>query len=466
VAALADGQWELDGLAFGNGTLIRVQQVSWDPGSMTVQDAPVVQGDGVRFGADTLPAMSLTVTGVIAAGNGQGGPALDLYEQLAAAWLNEDVRAAPGAYSTLRIRYPGSPGTRAVFGRGRRIAPTLGTVRQGVLGWVGQFDCASPYFYPDADSTMILTMLPSDITGVANIHNRLLNPTFDADVSNWAVSGLAIAYDAAHFHTAAGSARLTPPGAVAGVYTSGNCDNTDLVNPSRAYTFAAWVLAPTALSVPVQAQIAWFGAGGAPLGTTAGALVSPPAGAWTLVTATGNPPASSVTLDPRIAYPGTAAAADVVYLDDAAFIENIGGIAPPVTPPVILGGTADTANAAVVAGPSGYTGPGARAAWPVITITGPVTNPIIAYPAAGVSVKLQAAVPAGMTATIDTRPWQRSVTRSDGASLAGALRGNLLRDMALQPGSTAIRFSGQDPTGTARATITWRTPSATIGGST
>ena len=467
MAALADGQYELDGgLLFGNGTLIRVREVSWDPGSMTVQDAPVVQGDGVRMGVDTLPLMSLTVTGVITAGNGQGGSALDLYEQLAAAWVNEDVRAAPGAFSTLRIRYPGSPGTRAVFGRGRRIAPTLGQVRQGLVGWVGQFDCASPYFYPDADSAVILTMVPSDIAGVANIHNRLANATFDADVSGWNASGLAVAYNAANFHTAAGSARLTPPGAVTGVYASGNCDNGDLVNLSRAYTFAAWVLAPSALSVPVQAQIAWLNVGGTVISTTAGALVSPPAGTWTLLTATGNPPGGAVTLDPRIAYPGTAAAADVVYLDDAAFIENIGGIAPPVTPPVVLGGTADAANTAVVAGPAGAGGPGVRAAWPVITIAGPVANPVVAYPASGVQVRLVATVPAGMTATIDTRPWQRSVTRSDGASLAGVLRGNPLRDLALQPGSTMIRFSGQDATGTARATITWRTPTGSIGGST
>lgn len=465
MAVLADGQYELDGLAFGNGTLIRVQQTSWDPGTMTVQDAPVVQGDGVRMGVDNLPVMALTVTGVIAAGNGQGGAALDLYEALAAAWLNEDVRAAPGAFSTLRIRYPGSPGTRAVFGRGRRIAPTLGTVKQGVIGWVGQFDCASPYFYPDADSTVILTMVPSDIAGVVNVHNRLLNATFDADVTQWNTSGLAIAYNAANFHTAAGSARLTPPGAVAGVYASGNCDNGDLVNPSRAYTFAVWVLAPATLSVPVQAQIAWLNSGGGLISTSAGALVSPPAGAWTLLTCTGNPPGGAVTLDPRITYPGTAAATDVVYADDAAFIENIGGIAPPVTPPVVLGGTADAANTAVVAGPSGSTGPGTRAAWPVITIAGPVANPIVAYPASGVQVRLTATIPAGMTATIDTRPWQRSVTRSDGASLAGVLRGNLLRDLALQPGSTVIRFSGQDATGTARCTIAWRTPSGSIGGS-
>ena len=457
-AVLADGQYELDeALVFGNGTTIRVAQVSWDPGSMNTQDAPVVQGDGVRMGADTLPAASLTITGVVVAGNGQGDAALDAYDQLAAAWLADGVRAAPGAYSLLRIRYPGSTGTRAVYGRGRKIAPTLGRVRQGLVDWVGQFDCASPWLYGDPPGTVTLTMMPSDIAGAANLHNRLVNPGFDADVSSWAGTGCALAWSSGVFHTAAGSLRLTPAGAVPGVFTSGNCDNADAVSPLRAYTLALWAMAPATLSVQVQAQIAWLNAGGAVIGTSAGPLTTLAAGTWTVLYAPGNPPAGAVTLDPRLAYAGTPAATDVVHVDDAALIENLGGIAPPVTPPVLLGGTAEAANVIANAGQ--------RRAWPVITITGPVTNPAVAY-MMGPVIRLQTAIPAGVTATIDTRPWVRSVTRSDGASLAGAVRGNPLRDLAVPACPTTVRFSGQDPTGTCRCTLTWRTVTGSIGGST
>jgi hypothetical protein len=464
MAPLADGQYELDGaLLFGNGTLIRVQQTAYDPGSPAVQDAAVVQGDGVRMGVDTMPITSITLTGIILAGNGQPGLALDTYEALAAAWMNEDIRAAPGAYSVLRIRYPGSPGTRSVFGRGRKIAPTLGSVRQGVIPFTAQFDCASPYFYTDGDSTLTLTMMPSDIAGVVNLHNRLLNTTFDADATQWQGTNCALAWNAANFHTAAGSLRVTPAGAVAGVYASGNLDNADLINPSRAYTLGLWALAPSPLSVQVQASIAWLNAGGAVISSAAGPLTTLPAGTWTFLPASGAPASGAVTADPRLVYAGSPAAADVVYLDDTAFIENIGGIAPPVTPPVVLGGTSDTANAAAVPG-GGQAG--ARQAWPVITFTGPVTNPQLAYPATGQYMRLQTTLPAGVTATIDTRPWQRTILRSDGASIAGTLRGNPLRDMALQPGTTPVRFSGQDATGTARCTVAWRSPSGSIGGST
>ncbi len=457
MAVLADGQFELDGsLLFGNGTLIRVQQVAYDPGSAATQDAPVVQGDGVRMGVDTMPALAITVTGVITAGNGNPGLALDTYETLAAAWMNERVRAVPGAYSILRLRYAGSPGTRAVYGRGRHIAPTLGAVRQGIVSWVAEFDCASPYFYADTDTTIVLTMMPSDVAGVVNVHNRYLNQSFDTDASNWQATNCALAWDASHFRTAAGSLKITPAGATPGVYASGNLDNSDLINTARAYTCGLWALAPSALTVPVSAAIGWYGASGL-IGTATGAPVTLAPGSWTFLAAPGSPPSGALTADPRLTYSGSPAAADIVYLDDAAFIENLGGIAPPVTPPVVLGGTGETAGATTLSG--------TRAAWPVFTITGPVTNPQVAYPATGQWMRLQTTLAPGQSATIDTRPWQRTVLRSDGASLAGSLRGNLLRDMALQPGLASIRFTGQDNTGTARCTITWRPPGGSIGGS-
>lgn len=459
MAVLADGQYELDGaLLFGNGTLIRVQSTAFDQsGALASQDTPVVAGDGTRMGYDTLGGMTISLTGVIIAGNGQPGLALDTYEALAAAWLNEQVRAVPGAYSVLRIRYPGSPGTRAVFGRGRKIAPVLGQVRQGLISWTADFDCASPYFYADGDSSLILTLIPSDIAGVVLLRNRCLNQTFDANVANWAGTGCALAWDGAQGRNAAGSMRVTPAGGVP-AYAAMGIDGGAAVSTSRAETAAVWVYAAGTLSVPVSAQIAWLNAGGGVISTTSGPAVVPAAATWTPLTCPGVPPSGTVTASPRLAYGGTPAAGDVVWADDAGFIDNIGGFAPPATPPLVLGGTADTANAAVNSS--------ARASWPVITFAGPVTNPQLAYPLAGKWLQLVTALAAGQTATVDTRPWQRSVLRNDGASLAGTVRGNLLRDLAFPAGSTVVRFSGQDPTGTCRCTVTWRPVTGSIGGST
>lgn len=460
MAVLAEGQYELDGtLLLGAGTTIAVQQTSIEPGTPAVQDAQVVMGDGVRMGADILPALALTITGVITAGEGQGAAALDTYEQLAAAWQDEATRAVPGAYQTLRIRYPGSAATRAVIGRGRKIAPTLGMVRHGLVPFVAQFDCASPYFYADADSSLVLGLLPADVSGQGVIHNRYANTAFAGNITGWQAVHGAAAYDAAHYHTAAGSVKITPTGGLTGVYASGDLDNDDLITAGRAYTNALWVLAPSSLSVQVQAAIAWLNSGGAVISTSSGPLATLTAATWTLLSAPGVPPAGTVRADPRLVYAGTPANTDITYLDDVAFTENLGGIAPPVTPPVVLGGTAETASTCA--------NPGRRRAWPVFTIAGPVSYPRITYPAAGPWVQLITSVPAGMTATIDTRPWQRSVLRSDGASLAGYLRGNPLRDLAFPAGATtSVRFSGQDPTGAARLSVTWRPVTGSIGGST
>lgn len=464
MAVLADGQYELDGaLLFGNQTPILVQQTAFDQSGggsgAATQDTPVVAGDGVRMGVDTLPAMTISLTGIIAAGNGQGGLALDTYEQLAAAWLNEQVRAIPGAYSTLRIRYPGSAGTRAVFGRGRKIAPVLGQVRQGLIGWTADFDCASPYFYQDGDSSLVLTLTPSDIAGAVLLRNRCLNQTFDANVSNWTGGGGAVlAWDGTQGHLSPGSMRVTPPGSSAGVYAAMGIDGSALVNLARADTMGVWVYAAGTLSVPVQCQIAWLNAGGSVISTAAGPAVIPAAATWTPLTAPGVPATGTVTASPRLAYAGTPAAGDIVWADDAGFIENIGGFAPPATPPIVLGGWSDTSNAAA--------NPSARAAWPVFTFAGPVTNPQVTYPFTGQWLMLATTLAVGQTATVDTRPWQRSVLRNDGASLAGAVRGNLLRDLAFPAGVTTVRFSGQDPTGTCRCTVTWRPVTGSIGGST
>lgn len=462
MAALADGQYELDGtLLFGNGTLIRVQHTEYDPGAMTTQDAAVINGDGVRMGTDVLAAATLTITGIITAGNGQASTALDLYDQLADAWLNEDLRAVPGAYSTLRIRYPGSAATRALFGRGRKIAPSLGQVRQGLIGFVAQFTCATPWFYGDTDQSLTLSMFPSDtgLAGQTQVHNRYLNPDFGTDAASWTGVNCALARDASRYHTAAGSLKITPTGGLSGVYASGNLDNGDLINTARAYTNALWVLAPATISVQVQASIAWLNAGGAVISSSTGAAATLAANTWTLLTAPGVPPSTAVRADPRLLYAGTPLAADVIYLDDTAFTENLGGIAPPVTPPVTLGGTAETA-----AGISNVAG--LRKAWPVFTITGPVSYPRITYTGLGPWVQLITSIAAGQYATIDTRPWVRSVLRSDGASLAGYLRGSTLSGLALPAGAqTQIRYSGQDPTGTSRLTLAWRTVTGSIGGS-
>lgn len=95
-------------------------------------------------------------------------------------------------------------------------------------------------------------------------------------------------------------------------------------------------------------------------------------------------------------------------------------------------------------------------AWPVITFHGPVAHPEVTWLATRTSLRLAEELAYDQSATIDTRPWARTALRSDGASLAGALTGPRLADLALPPGGTEVSFRGQDPTGRAACTIAAR----------
>lgn len=99
---------------------------------------------------------------------------------------------------------------------------------------------------------------------------------------------------------------------------------------------------------------------------------------------------------------------------------------------------------------------GDASTWPAIRIDGPVEQPTIGYVESGVEVRLDTTLAADQHVVIDTRPWARTVLRGDGASMAGALRGARLAELALPVGQTTVRFSGVDLTGQAAATVSWR----------
>lgn len=119
-------------------------------------------------------------------------------------------------------------------------------------------------------------------------------------------------------------------------------------------------------------------------------------------------------------------------------------IVPPFTPPATPSPYVDVQGT--------VTNGGDAPAWPVVTFTGPVTNPSFWYPGRGLELAVLADIPQGQTVTVDTRPWARSVT---GAG-AGQARGARMVDMALPVGQVDVAFSGHDLTATAEMTFEWR----------
>jgi hypothetical protein len=194
--------------------------------------------------------------------------------------------------------------------------------------------------------------------------------------------------------------------------------------------------------------------------------ILPPGGAAVL--AYGRPrkiaPSDMVFMrDGGIAVTADFATVDRFFYDDAEqelgfgirpTIGSGGGITWPVTWPITWA-SADISNSDVAVNA------GDAPTWPVITFTGPVTNPTIVLGDNLHTLKLVTTIAENQTVTIDTRPWARSVVRDDGGSLAGAVRGSRLADLVLPPGPTLISMQGIDLSGTASGQLRWRSAHTT-----
>lgn len=152
--------------------------------------------------------------------------------------------------------------------------------------------------------------------------------------------------------------------------------------------------------------------------------------------------------------------ADFVTADDKWYsaVENVqsvtlapavgGGLMAPLASP--LSTTADSDRSTAIRVTSDLP------VWPVITIQGPITNPVVEV--LGVlRFEVRTTLRSDQSLVIDTQPWGRTVLR-DGASVAGALTrtSTRLSKAAISPGSYELVLRGQDETGTARATVRWR----------
>lgn len=158
-------------------------------------------------------------------------------------------------------------------------------------------------------------------------------------------------------------------------------------------------------------------------------------------------------------------AADNVWYSDTEYSLQLtqvpsfsGTFTPPVTPPYQLSAAINYQQNVVVSA-------SVLPTWPVITFTGPVTNPGLLYVNTPVRVGWTGTLGPTDSLVIDTRPWARTALLNGRTSVAGALTGNAMISLQIQPGSTVTRFTGQDYTGTSTCVIRWRNATLAIGGS-
>ncbi|MDH6624423.1 hypothetical protein M2271_002225 [Streptomyces sp. LBL] len=95
--------------------------------------------------------------------------------------------------------------------------------------------------------------------------------------------------------------------------------------------------------------------------------------------------------------------------------------------------------------------------WPSIRIHGPVANPRIWNTVTGRVLELRLALRAGEWVELETRPRTRWALRNGKVNVANDLTPPSRLDLfALPRGRSEIGWSGDDPTGTARLEVSWR----------
>lgn len=131
-----------------------------------------------------------------------------------------------------------------------------------------------------------------------------------------------------------------------------------------------------------------------------------------------------------------------------------GGLIGPLAAPMATTESSDRSM--------GITVTGDLPAWPVITITGPITNPVVEFVGLW-SMTFNTALAYDQTLVIDTRPWARTVKRN-GASVAGILNrtSTRLSRAAVPPGDWEVALRGASDTGTPTATVRWRDSFASL----
>lgn len=126
-----------------------------------------------------------------------------------------------------------------------------------------------------------------------------------------------------------------------------------------------------------------------------------------------------------------------------------GGFSAPFPGPIVVATTAE--------GFGEFTVEGHEPTPLVARIHGPITNPVLDL-IGGWKVQVLTSIPWDGYVDLDARPWVRTATSHLGAQLSGAFTSDSppLSDLQLLPGPNELVLRGQDPTGTAYATLTWQ----------
>lgn len=170
MTALADGQYEVDGLLMGAETpyVVREFEDGGVPGRRA-GDEPNEYDDGVTWGRDRFEGMSLTFDVLVESA------ADDSWADVAAmtaTWRGDRVRNTPQAQQVVRVKRPGAA-TRRAYGRSRACVPVRSrNTGVGLVPVAATFECADDRWYADDPDGVTLGVVPATTGGLITLEGR------------------------------------------------------------------------------------------------------------------------------------------------------------------------------------------------------------------------------------------------------------------------------------------------------
>jgi hypothetical protein len=178
---LAERQYELGGVVFGDLTPVQCDDVDIGDVGRRTGDRESPGSDGVQFGLDYHDGRLLTWE--LWTDTTTATDARSAWATLRTAWSGDQVRGVSRAVMPLRMHLPGSDTVR-VYGRPRRMTPASQRSRaDGVIDLVADFQTADRAFYADVEQERTLTLLPNLSGGlmVPFTPPVVLNPVSNSD---------------------------------------------------------------------------------------------------------------------------------------------------------------------------------------------------------------------------------------------------------------------------------------------
>lgn len=159
MVALINGQYEMNGIVFGEGTKYPTQPLELGAIDIVTQDALRPRVDGMTPGRDTFGGRTLVFD------MGVHSEALDDdLEDLELAWRNDAIRQTPGAVVPLRYRRRGRD--RVIYGRPRKFAVTLGGRKAQFYNVVAEFVQVDSFSYGDVEHQNTVNFVPPEAGGL------------------------------------------------------------------------------------------------------------------------------------------------------------------------------------------------------------------------------------------------------------------------------------------------------------